>query len=85
MALEVVEASADGPLTATLLERTGQDAYTRTGRVLQVGWGPETPILMGRREDVRAGAVVQVRGRILGADQLDADRLVVLSGVVAVH
>jgi hypothetical protein len=38
---------------------------------------------MGGREDVRPGSVLQVRGRLLARDSVDAERLVVLNGLAA--
>jgi hypothetical protein len=85
VALEVTAAPPDGPLTATLLEHAGGGGYQRTDRSIRVGWRPDTPVVMGRREDVRPGAVLQARGRVAGADRLDAERLVVLTDNVTVR
>jgi hypothetical protein len=40
---------------------------------------------MGQQSDVRGGAVIQVRGQLTSPDELTADRIVVLTGVVRVQ
>jgi hypothetical protein len=90
LALEVTRVTGESvtgesSFAATLLERAEQGGYRRTGRSLRVRWRPDTAVVMGGREEVRAGAVVQARGRVAGEDLVDAARLVVLTGYAAIR
>lgn len=78
-------AAAEGALSGAVLEQVAGTRYRRTPRTMAVRWTAATPIVMGQRDDVRAGAIVQVRGRLDARATLDADRLVVLTGYVEVR
>ncbi|HEV3091780.1 MAG TPA: hypothetical protein VGX91_10135 [Candidatus Cybelea sp.] len=77
--------SVDSPalLAATLLERR-RSGYMRTNSALQIRVSPQTTFVMGDRSALKAGAVLGVDGDRHGAE-LDADRVVVLTGYVRVR
>jgi len=85
VAYEVTQAPIDAPPVGTVLERSGEGTYRRTERTLQIRWGPETVVVMGQRENVRPGAVLQVGGQLASRDLLVAERMVVLTGAVRVQ
>ncbi len=85
VAYEVTQAPVDAPLVGTVLERSGEGTYRRTERTLQIRWGRETAVVMGQRENVRPGAVLQVGGQLARGDLLVAERVVILTGAVRVQ
>ena len=85
VALEVGGPPSDGLITGRVLERLGAGRYRRTDLQLQASLAPDTPVVMGQREDVQAGAVVQVRGHLSTARAVLADRVVILTGAVQVE
>jgi len=60
--LEAGGPPSDGLITGRVLERVEPGLYRRTDLQLQAWLAPDTPVVMGQREDVQAGAVIQVRG-----------------------
>jgi hypothetical protein len=73
--------------TANLLEGTVAEPsekepfglFHRTKHVLQVHWGPETQVIMGEPSQVGPGALLRVRGRRRTENEVDAERLVILT------
>lgn len=86
VAVEITAVPAPNLLEARLLDKQGTD-YRRSGTLLHVHLGAGTALVMGKQEDLRPGAVLQVSAASSGADktQLDARQLVVLTGYVQVH
>lgn len=81
--VEVVEPSG-GKIHGKLVEKKDETHYARTVNDANVAWGKETAFVMGKAEDVRAGAVVHVTGKI-GADRaVQATQIVILTGYVQV-
>lgn len=81
--VEVVEVSG-GKIHGKLVEKKDETHYARTVNDANVSWGKETAFVMGKAEDVRAGAVVHVTGKI-GADRaVQATQIVILTGYVQV-
>jgi hypothetical protein len=85
LAIVVNGATAAASFPGTLLDPTGQGSYRRTDQTVEVQWGPDTSVVMGRREEIGPGSVLQVRGRVLQSQAVAARQLVVLSGFVTVH
>jgi hypothetical protein len=86
--IEVAEAtgggSVDGRIRGKLLEKQDETHYARTANVADVTWGKETAIVMGKAEDVHAGAVVHVTGKMAADYSVQAKQIVILSGYVQV-
>lgn len=81
--VEVVEAT-DGKVHGKLLEKQDETHYLRTANFADVMWGQETTFVMGKRDDVRAGAVVHVTGKMAGDRTVKALQIVILTGYVQV-
>ncbi len=83
----VVQVSAvDGErLQVRVLERRG-DSYVPGSASLHVALTPATRFAMGRRADLKPGAVLQLRGTMedAGSSNLRATRAVILTGYVQV-
>jgi hypothetical protein len=69
-----------------LLDKQGSD-YKRTSEAVHIHVPAATPIIMGKYQDLRPGAVLQVSALTQGADKrrLEARQLVILTGYVQVH
>jgi tetrahydromethanopterin S-methyltransferase subunit A len=59
-------------------------AYRRTGQDVQVRWSPTTEFAMGEAADLQVGALARARG-VMGERRLiEAERLVILTGVARI-
>ena len=83
--LEVTAVSTDGLLSGRVLERKSETLYQRTDHMLQIRWNADTPIVMGKPQDITTGAVFQVSGQLDAARILNADRIVILTGYVSIQ
>jgi hypothetical protein len=83
--LEVTTVSTDGLLSGWVLERQAETLYQRTDHILQMRWNADTPIVMGKPQDITTGAVFQVSGQLDAARILNADRIVILTGYVTIQ
>ena len=81
--VEVVEASG-GKIHGKLLEKKDETHYARTANDANVMYGKETAFVMGKAEDVRAGAVVHVTGKMAADRSVQATQIVILTGYVQV-
>ena len=81
--LEIVEASP-GKIHGKLLEKKDETHYARTANAADVIYGKETAFVMGKAEDVRAGALVHVTGKIAADRTVQATQIVILTGYVQV-
>ena len=59
-------------------------AFRRTPHPLRIRWTPATTFAMGEAADLQIGALVRARGPLLADDLVDAERLVILTGVARV-
>jgi DNA-binding PadR family transcriptional regulator len=86
--LEVDRVATTGRLQATLLEPTEAAATARTYRRsdlrVTVRWGERTTVVMGGTDDVTAGAVVRVHGRVRDGGDIAAELIAVLTGLTSV-
>jgi|SRR5271166_1892248 len=81
--VEVTEA-AEGRIHGKLLEKDDETHYRRTANPADITWGKDAKIVMGKAEDIHAGAIVHVTGRV-GADHgVQAAQIVILTGYVRV-
>ena len=81
--LEVAEMS-EGRIRGTLLEKQDETHYARTGNAAEVAWGKDTAVVMGKAEDIRAGAIVHVTGKVAADRSVQAQQIVILTGYVQV-
>ena len=85
IAVEVTATPAPDLLDARLLERQGS-LFMRTLEMVQIRLQPSTQLSMGDKSELLPGAVLQVDAvtRDPGANQLVANRVVILTGYVQV-
>jgi tetrahydromethanopterin S-methyltransferase subunit A len=87
-ALAVSDVLGADALDGTLLEPDEAEpfgVYRRTTQRMRVRWTPQTRIVMGGPEDVRAGALVRAHGTLgEGRQVVDAERLVILTQVARI-
>jgi hypothetical protein len=81
--VEVAAASA-GRFHGKLLEKRDETHYTRTGTHAEVAWSKDTALIMGKAEDIHAGAIVHVTGNVAQDHSVLAQQIVVLTGYVQV-
>ncbi len=81
LAVEVANAEL---LHGLVLERDDEGVYHRSTQPVAVRWQPDTPLVMGKAEAVRAGAILQVNGPF-GADGcVEALQIAIITGYVEV-
>lgn len=81
--VEVSEAT-EGRIHGKLLEKQDETHYTRTANAAEVVWGKDTALVMGKVEDIRAGAIVHVTGKVAADRSVQAQQIVILTGYVQV-
>jgi hypothetical protein len=81
--IEVIEA-LEGRIRGKLLEKQDETHYSRTTNLAEVAWGKDTVLVMGKAEDIRAGAVMHVTGKVAGDHSVQARQIVLLTGYVQV-
>jgi hypothetical protein len=81
--IEVSEAS-EGRIRGKLLEKQDETHYSRTSTLADVSWGKDTVLAMGKAEDMRAGAIVHVTGKVAEDRSVRARQIVILTGYVQV-
>lgn len=70
-------------LTVEVLEGNGYDRFDqRTGRFLTLTGYPDAEVVMGDGSDVVVGAIAQFEGTTAGADRVQLERIVILTGYV---
>lgn len=82
--LEITEAIG-GEIRGTILREKSKEVYTRTVDQMRVASGKETKFVMGKAEDMRAGAVVHVTGKMQEDRQMAAQQIVILTGYVRIE
>jgi tetrahydromethanopterin S-methyltransferase subunit A len=87
VALAIIGLPAPDLLNGELLQADEAEpfsAYRRTGQRVQVHWSPTTQFAMGEAADLQVGALARARG-VLGERRLiEAERLVILTGVARI-
>ena len=73
-----------GAPRAKLLDRESEKLYKRTNTV-GIKFSDATKVVMGKPGDLRAGAVVHVKGMIVEDHRLVAEQIVILTGYVKVQ
>jgi tetrahydromethanopterin S-methyltransferase subunit A len=66
-------------------EREPFSLYRRTEHVLRVHWSPATRVIMGEPSQVAPGALLRVHGKRLSENEVDAERLVILTNVARIQ
>jgi hypothetical protein len=81
--IEVGEVS-EGRIQGKLLEKQDETHYSRTKNAAAASWGKETALVMGKADDIRAGAIVHVTGKVASDRSVEARQIVILTGYVQV-
>jgi hypothetical protein len=83
--IEVAEVAADGTVRGKLLQKKTEETYARTSTKVTAHLGERTAMVMGKREDVHAKAVVHITGTVRDDHSIDAEQIVIISGYVQVE
>ncbi|MGH2485034.1 MAG: hypothetical protein ACRDHE_03380 [Ktedonobacterales bacterium] len=60
------------------------NAFRRAGQQVNIRRAPESPIIMGGPDDLRIGALPRAKGAWGDVNQVDAERVVILSRVARI-
>jgi len=82
--IEISE-TANGTIKGHVLREKSETVYTRTNTEAVVHLSTETKIVMGKPDDVQAGAVVHVTGNSENDHSVIAQQIVILTGYVKVQ
>jgi tetrahydromethanopterin S-methyltransferase subunit A len=85
---EAIAQPSENLLEGTVAEPTEHEPfslYRRTVHVLRVHWSPATRVIMGEPSQVGPGALLRVRGRRRSENEVDAERLVILTSVARIQ
>jgi len=82
--IEISEAS-NGTIKGQVLQQKSETVYARTSTPAVVHSTAQTKVVMGKPEDVRAGAVVHVTGSTENDHSISAEQIVILTGYVKVQ
>jgi hypothetical protein len=74
----------NGHIRGKLLEQRDETHYTRTANPAEVSWGKQTALVMGKAEDICAGAIVHVTGTMSADHSVVAKQIVILTKYVQV-
>jgi hypothetical protein len=85
LVMEIRQTGSDGLVQGTVLEKQTEKTYRRTANQVTVHSKTDTKMVMGKVEDLHAGAVVHVTGAARSDHSLDAEQIVILSGYVEVR
>jgi Na+-transporting methylmalonyl-CoA/oxaloacetate decarboxylase gamma subunit len=80
-----ISQAANGTIRGQVLQQKSETVYARTSTPAVVHSNAQTKIVMGKREDVRAGAVVHVTGSSENDHSITAEQIVILTGYVKVQ
>ena len=80
-----IASSANGTIKGKVLQKKSETVYTRTNSEALVHWGAQAKIVMGKEDDVHAGAIVHVTGAAGKDHSIAAEQIVILTGYVKVE
>jgi hypothetical protein len=83
--VEIKEVTREGKIQGKLLQKQSEEIYARTKTAATVRFGDATSIVMGKRSDVHAGAIVHVTGTARADGSVAASQIVILTGYVRVQ
>jgi len=85
--ISVTGQPSEQQFAGTLTEPEAEDPFhnfRRTEHLVQVHWGPDTRVAMGKASDVEPGAIVRARG-VLGPDRaVQAEAVIILTSVATI-
>lgn len=83
----VIEAASvrAGHIRGTLLEKQDEQHYRRTASAAEITFTSATKIVMGKAEDVRAGTILHITGKVAQDRSVAAEQIVILTGYVQVR
>ena len=80
-----IASAADGTIKGKVLQKKSETVYGRTNSEALVHWNGQAKIVMGKEDDVHAGAVVHVTGTTGKDHSIRAEQIVILTGYVKVE
>jgi len=80
-----IESAADGTIKGKVLQKKSDTVYARTNTAAVVHSGSQTKIVMGKEDDVHAGAVIHVTGTAGKDHSITAEQIVILTGYVKIE
>jgi len=83
--MEIAEATNDGKIRGKILKKKTEEIYTRTGEEISIRSSGDTKFVMGKAEDVRAGAVVHLTGTMQEDRSVAAQQIVILTQYVKIE
>lgn len=83
--VELTSSNQKGDAQGKLLDREREDLYRRTATQVAIHYNDSTPVIMGKREDIHANAIVHVKGTVSDDHSIEAEQIVVLTGYVKVQ
>ena len=81
--VEVTDAS-ELRIRGRLLDKQDETHYVRTTNQAEVVWNKDTPIVMGKADDIHPGAIVHITGKVAADRSVQAQQIVILTGYVQV-
>lgn len=84
LVVSVDRLTADGGFAAEILDKGVNDTYSHSGTHVAFHVPANAKFLMGGRNDLKPGAVLQVNGQIADARRLAVSEIVVLNGFVRI-
>lgn len=86
VAVKVIALPSDGFFDGKALEKDGF-GYKQTDEVIHFRLADNATVAMGQRSDIRVGAILSVNAMTASPDQdeLEAERVVILTGYVSVN
>jgi hypothetical protein len=82
---EVSDSTKAGTLTGIVLKKRTDDLYLRTSNHVTIHWDNQTKIVMGKSDDLHAGAIVHITASVKEDHTFAAQQLVILTGYVKVQ
>jgi tetrahydromethanopterin S-methyltransferase subunit A len=85
---EAIAQPSENLLEGTVAEPTEREPFSlfrRTEHALRVHWSTATQVIMGESSQVGPGALLRVHGRRRSENELDAEKLVILTSVARIQ
>jgi hypothetical protein len=83
--IEIGSVREPGELNGTLLRKKTEETYMRTFSKATGHFNERTSVAMGKRDDIRGGAVIHITGTTRADRGIDGEQIVILTGYVHVE
>jgi len=82
---QITSSAAHNQMNGVILKENSDGSYSSTGSSVSIQWDPNRSIIMGSRQDVHQGGILQVSGTVESNGVVHADQIVILTGFVTVR